>query len=1247
MSQRYQSIRFSDETSRWQQSTSWGDYFTLLWMDFRSLVADELDCNLLKERMIYFLENFHVKITVSCNFLITTDSFQSTQYFLRWMTLLCYLQYTLCLGERFNHCRTLRIKVKLKSQLRCLYFIYFIYFIDQIYENMFTISFAIFSFEFLANTWCKTTILSYCPLKWEGYFLSFYWFLDIISIVSLFPDVNWIGNKIGASTVSNSYSGGGNLQKAGQVVRLVRLVRLVRVYKIVTERRKRAQEEAELEQLIDMGIVSEEEVERQRALNESRSSKLGQQLSDSITQKVIIMILAMIIVLPLLTYSTTDESSQLAVDLLQTFNNANDVTAACKDTLLQTVIDSTNANNIPYHYLVRLNIFPLFSSGLAYDSGQYYSQSSTLITEWIETNMSTNATTMAYFSERILVQSTATLTIILIIFVAIMLVGGAAVFTGDAENLVLKPIERMMNMVEAVAANPLAPLSFGGDSKSLLNNRRSSTASALTMGETVVAPQQQQAGDYETKLLETTIEKITGLLRVGFGEAGAGIISANLKTTNASTAINPLLPGVRVYAIVGFCDIHHFEEINQVLGNDVLTFVNSVAEIVHSAAHGWSGQVNKNLGNAFVVVWRIGDEQALMAATMASIQSLGGGSSNRRSNHNTSSNRISGTDRDSNADSKSNDGTNSRSMRSFHSKSQAGFDRGSDRDDEKSESSGGNRSNSTGTQGIGAFRLTTQAVDLRRVPGVDVLAHGALTAYLKVIAEINRSQSVLRYRTDPRLSPYYRKAGDNQDFRVQALMPPGVMEAISRSHGKSEISAAEKQKEITKRISALFDPLPTEDGKEDSKEEKAQEIHVEKEHVKDDSIFKVRMGFGLHAGWAIEGAVGSIFKVDATYLSPHVNMAARLETASRQYGVPLLMSNCFHELLATPVQRLCRKLDVVTVKGSEQPIGLYTYDVWQDQFFVRREEKNAENRLTAKALQRMIGPRGSSTNGGVAGKSILKGRRPSASQMEMMAAKKDLSVAVPPSSITTNGAALAPAPVSSPSNGLGRRGSSGKNLAGFEMISIVTPPPEAPSPRSPTNGKPKRRISFSDEKFRTDSPVTDTFAIYKDESVDYHRASSPANAGEKFVGENPSYDQIYKSGADNAATSETNSPVKNIVKSYEKSVSANGDNVLPRNNSLQSAFAPSVARKESFRQSPRHASNSSNNSPISHAADSNKMLSRPSSSSNISGHATGTRPALPLPPLGTQHSATARLLLSQVSSFNPLFFLVSLYQLVV
>ena len=45
------------------------------------------------------------------------------------------------------------------------------------------------------------------------------------------------------------------------------------------------------------------------------------------------------------------------------------------------------------------------------------------------------------------------------------------------------------------------------------------------------------------------------------------------------------------------------------------------------------------------------------------------------------------------------------------------------------------------------------------------------------------------------------------------------------------------------------------------------------------------MGFGLHIGWGIEGPVGSLQKVDATYLSPHVNMAARCETAAKQWHV--------------------------------------------------------------------------------------------------------------------------------------------------------------------------------------------------------------------------------------------------------------------------------------------------------------------------------------------------------------------------
>ena len=36
----------------------------------------------------------------------------------------------------------------------------------------------------------------------------------------------------------------------------------------------------------------------------------------------------------------------------------------------------------------------------------------------------------------------------------------------------------------------------------------------------------------------------------------------------------------------------------------------------------------------------------------------------------------------------------------------------------------------------------------------------------------------------------------------------------------------------------------------------------------------ITMGFGLHAGWAIEGPIGSDLKIDVSYLSPNVNIAS-------------------------------------------------------------------------------------------------------------------------------------------------------------------------------------------------------------------------------------------------------------------------------------------------------------------------------------------------------------------------------------
>lgn len=95
--------------------------------------------------------------------------------------------------------------------------------------------------------------------------------------------------------------------------------------------------------------------------------------------------------------------------------------------------------------------------------------------------------------------------------------------------------------------------------------------------------------------------------------------------------------------------------------------------------------------------------------------------------------------------------------------------------------------------------------------------------------------------------------------------------------------------------------------------------------------YSVKMGFGLHVGWAIEGAIGSFYKIDASYLSPNVNMASRLEAATKQFGVPLLISGELVNTMTPYCAEKMRMIDRVTVKGSIEPLDLYTCDVIFDE----------------------------------------------------------------------------------------------------------------------------------------------------------------------------------------------------------------------------------------------------------------------------------------------------------------------------
>eukprot|EP00537_Pseudo-nitzschia_pungens_P011753 CAMPEP_0172392138 /NCGR_PEP_ID=MMETSP1061-20121228/8357_1 /TAXON_ID=37318 /ORGANISM="Pseudo-nitzschia pungens, Strain cf. pungens" /LENGTH=1303 /DNA_ID=CAMNT_0013122921 /DNA_START=516 /DNA_END=4427 /DNA_ORIENTATION=- len=90
--------------------------------------------------------------------------------------------------------------------------------------------------------------------------------------------------------------------------------------------------------------------------------------------------------------------------------------------------------------------------------------------------------------------------------------------------------------------------------------------------------------------------------------------------------------------------------------------------------------------------------------------------------------------------------------------------------------------------------------------------------------------------------------------------------------------------------------------------------------------YTVDIVYGMDAGWAVEGAVGSEYKIDATYLSPHVNMASRMMSAAKQYGTTILLSKAVEKLLSSTCRTKLRHIDCVYVKGSAVKQDIYTYD---------------------------------------------------------------------------------------------------------------------------------------------------------------------------------------------------------------------------------------------------------------------------------------------------------------------------------
>ena len=647
-------------------------------------------------------------------------------------------------------------------------------------------------------------------LAWPKYFLGFYFWLDMLSTLSLLfdlPQILLLLTPVGAGKTTGT---GGTLAaagstayaaaKVGQILRLVRLARML----------------ASGVRDATAGKASSRSGSRfgGNGKDGGANSRLGSKLGDLTTRRVIIGVWCILLASPLFEEKFYPQGNPTSFEFggLQVVH---DTCASCALALAgsnSTSVGAAGNSTTPTTIgLPPLSLAPEAGSNATCVTScyaavdEFVSHSHGLLTlTVIGTNVAsrysltgvpptmrffeqlpveldasnsggasggvtfTTGTTTAVFDRANLYRLKAVLGLSRIAFLCGMLAAGVYFFTKDADRLVLQPIERMMRRVQDMGDNPLLAAATALDDARAAGpgalGRSASTARG-GLAARLRARALAKAENYETKLLETSVIKICSLVALGFGDAGAQIIAENMRSGGA---LNPMVPGKKMVAIFGFCDIRAFTDATEVLQEEVMEFVNTIARLVHAHVTSRGGSANKNIGDAFLLVWKFPPE----AVTPDDVAAVSAG-----------------------------------------------------------------RAPPSGAAAAAA---------------ISAVADNALASFMAVIASLRSSPQLARFNAHPGL--------------LSRLGPD----------------------------------------------------------------FAIRMGFGLHVGWAIEGAIGSEHKVDASYLSPHVNIAARLEAATKQFGVPLLLSAHFAALLSTDVKAACRVVDCVTLKGCQNPLDLFTFDADAD-----------------------------------------------------------------------------------------------------------------------------------------------------------------------------------------------------------------------------------------------------------------------------------------------------------------------------
>ncbi|RTL51385.1 MAG: GAF domain-containing protein [Rhodocyclaceae bacterium] len=100
-----------------------------------------------------------------------------------------------------------------------------------------------------------------------------------------------------------------------------------------------------------------------------------------------------------------------------------------------------------------------------------------------------------------------------------------------------------------------------------------------------------------------------------------------------------------------------------------------------------------------------------------------------------------------------------------------------------------------------------------------------------------------------------------------------------------------------------------------------KELHAWNRQRIADGKLPVDIGIGLNTDQVVSGNIGSKKRMDYTIIGDGVNLAARLESACKQYGAHILVSEFTYKQLRGTYYS--REMDMVIVKGKTQPVSIY------------------------------------------------------------------------------------------------------------------------------------------------------------------------------------------------------------------------------------------------------------------------------------------------------------------------------------